>query len=224
LNGGTLLAPPPAPDRRIEVIGDSITCGYGNEGTNPCAFTPDTEDHYRTYAAIAARNLQAELYTVAWSGKGVIHNYGDDKDEPFPSLYDRALATDASSSWDFSRFQPHVVVINLGTNDFSTDGDPDEPTFSNAYRTFLRHVREKYPNAQILCLAPTSLGGDDLTRARTYIESVVSGLRTGGDTKIEAHALQYTETGVGCDSHPSLQTHAAMGQALTTKLRSLLGW
>ena len=224
LNGGMLLAPPPPSDRRIEVIGDSITCGYGNEGTNPCGFTPDTEDHYRTYAAIAARNLQADLHTVAESGKGIIYNYGDDRNEPFPAIYDRALRGDASSAWDFSRYQPHVVVINLGTNDFSTDGDPDEPTFSNAYRAFLVHLREKYPNAQILCLAPTSLGGDDLTRARTYIESVVSGLRTAGDARIEAHSLQYTTTGVGCDSHPSLATHASMGQALTAKLRSLLGW
>jgi hypothetical protein len=32
LNGGTLLAPPPAPERRIELIGDSISCGYGNGG------------------------------------------------------------------------------------------------------------------------------------------------------------------------------------------------
>ncbi len=224
LNGGTLLAPPPAPDRRIEIIGDSITCGYGNEGTNPCGFTPDTEDHYRSYGAIAARNLQADLHTVAWSGKGIIYNYGDDKNQPLPTLYDRALPGDASSTWDFSRYQPHVVVINLGTNDFSTDGDPDEPTFSNAYRAFLVHVREKYPNAQILCLAPTLLGGDDLTRARTYIETVVNALRTAGDTKIEAHVLQFTSTGAGCDYHPSLATHASMAQALTTKLRSLLGW
>jgi hypothetical protein len=134
------------------------------------------------------------------------------------------LPGDASSTWDFSRYQPHVVVINLGTNDFSTEGDPDEPTFSNAYRTFLVHVREKYPNAQILCLMPTLLGGDDLTRARAYIETVVGALRTAGDSKIEAHLLQFTSTGAGCDHHPSLATHASMGQALTAKLRSLLGW
>lgn len=30
--------------RKIEFIGDSITCGYGNLGTPPCDFTPDTED------------------------------------------------------------------------------------------------------------------------------------------------------------------------------------
>jgi lysophospholipase L1-like esterase len=222
--GGVLLPPPPAAARRIEVIGDSITCGYGNEGQNPCPFTPDTEDHYRTYAAIAARNLDAELVTVAWSGKGIIYNYGNDRNEPMPALYDRALPQDSSSVWDFSRFTPHVVVINLGTNDFSTDGDPDEATFSNAYRDFVRQLRNRYPSAWILCLAPTLLGGDDLTRAQTYINGVVNGLRSAGDAKIEAHSLVFTTTGAGCDYHPSLETHASMAGALTTKLRSLLGW
>src|SRR5262245_37584358 len=32
LAGGELLAAPAPRDRRLEVIGDSITCGYGNEG------------------------------------------------------------------------------------------------------------------------------------------------------------------------------------------------
>lgn len=29
-SGGRFLPPPALPARRIEVIGDSITCGYGN--------------------------------------------------------------------------------------------------------------------------------------------------------------------------------------------------
>ena len=34
-NGGALLPPAAAPARRIELVGDSITCGYGNEGVGP---------------------------------------------------------------------------------------------------------------------------------------------------------------------------------------------
>jgi lysophospholipase L1-like esterase len=221
LGSGTLLPPPPAPARRMEIIGDSITCGYGNEGTLPCGFTPDTEDNYRAYGSVTARNLGADLVTLAWSGKGMIYNYGDDKNEPLPALYDRTLPQAAQPSWDFSRYQPHVVVINLGTNDFSTDGEPDEATFGNAYRSFLQHLRQKYPDAWILCLGPTGIG------ERTpfdYISRVVAGLKTAGDTKLEAHQLVFTTTGQGCDYHPTIETHASMAQALTTKLKSLLGW
>ena len=40
---GELLAPP-AVTRRMEIIGDSITCGYGNEGIAPCSFSAETEN------------------------------------------------------------------------------------------------------------------------------------------------------------------------------------
>lgn len=31
-------------ERRIEFIGDSISCGYGIEGRAPCSFSPATEN------------------------------------------------------------------------------------------------------------------------------------------------------------------------------------
>jgi hypothetical protein len=81
--------------RRIEIVGDSITCGYGNEGTDPCNFSAETENHYLTYGALAARMFGAELSTVAWSGKGVVNNFDNDVFEPLPQIYDRLLATEA---------------------------------------------------------------------------------------------------------------------------------
>jgi lysophospholipase L1-like esterase len=221
LNGGTLLPPPVAPTRRIEVIGDSITCGYGNEGASEsCDFSADTENHYLTYGAIAARNVNAELTTIAWSGKGIIFNYGDDKNDPMPAIYDQILPWTPGSTWNFG-WQPDVVVINLGTNDFSTDGDPSEAEFGGAYSDFLDHLREKYPSAKILCLVPTLLGGSDLTAAESYIQNVVA---AKNDPNMEAFSMDFTSTGWGCDYHPSLSTHESMGAALTTKLKSLMSW
>lgn len=224
LGSGTLLAPPPPAKRKIEVIGDSITCGYGNEGNDQyCNFSADTENHYATYAAIAARNVGADLITVAWSGKGVIYNYGNDKIDPLPALYDRVLPSDPSSVWDFS-FQPDVVVLNLGTNDFSTDGDPSESEFVTAYQALLTHLREKYPAAYILCMVPTLLSGNDLAQAKTYIEKAVAARKAAADANLEAWSMSVTEDGWGCDWHPSMATHANMAAALTQKLQSLMGW
>ncbi|HEY3495522.1 MAG TPA: SGNH/GDSL hydrolase family protein [Polyangiaceae bacterium] len=224
--GGELLAPP-AVTRRLEFIGDSITCGYGNEGPDmSCPFTPQTENHYLTYGAITARNLNAELSTVAWSGKGVVCNYGDDASSctnPLPTYYDRILPDDANSQWDFSRFQPDAVVVNLGTNDFSTSDDPDEPTFEGAYRDLLEHLREVYPNAHILCTNGPMLSNDDLTRARLYIENVVAEL---ADPKISSFEIapQDGSDGYGCDWHPSLERHEKMAMVVTEALREALGW
>ena len=48
---GTLVSPTPAKsvnyDRKLEMIGDSITCGYGVLGTSPsCSFSAQTESAY----------------------------------------------------------------------------------------------------------------------------------------------------------------------------------
>jgi len=124
-NPGELLEPPPPAARRIELIGDSISCGYGNEGTAPCTFSVDTENHYLAYGSLLARSLGAELSTVAWSGKGVIYNYNGDKLLPLPTVYDRTVPNDTKNLWDFS-WQPEAVVINLRT----TTAPPPAPPIS----------------------------------------------------------------------------------------------
>ena len=223
-SAGRLLAPPAAQGRRIEIIGDSISCGYGNEGTSAtCGFSAETENHYETYGAIAARELDAEVVTVAWSGKGVIYNYGDDKTDPMPALYTRALPDDPSSAWDFS-LVPDAVVINLGTNDFSTEDDPSLPDFQEAYVDLLREVRSRYPEALLLCTVGPLLYGQDLTDARAGIAAAVDAFEGEGDTNVRVWEMDISNDAPGCDYHPSLATHRAMGEALAAELRASLAW
>lgn len=230
LGSGELLAPPAAPERRIEIIGDSISAGYGDEGANMnCSFSPDTENHYLTYGSIAARNVGADLVTVAWSGKGVVCNYGDDPTsctEPMPVYYDRTLPSRADSSWDFSRYQPQAVVINLGTNDMSTTTDPSEQEFTAAYVDLLTRVRTAYPDALILCTVGPLLNGTDLTTTRAYIAAAVQQRASAGDGGVQTFELAPTNPsdGYGCDYHPSLRTHEIMAEVLTTTLQTELGW
>jgi lysophospholipase L1-like esterase len=216
------LLPPPAVTRRIEVIGDSITCGYGNEGSDKfCNFSADTENHYLTYGSIAARVVGAEIVTVAWSGKGIINNYGNDTFEPLPQVYDRIIAGEPTA-WDFS-WQPDVVVINLGTNDFSTDGDPSEGDFVGAYAAFLAHLRDVYPDALIMPVAPL-LGGDELTMVEGYIQSAIDMRAGAGDTNLAFANINVDPIGWGCDYHPSVATHEAMAELLADELALQLGW
>jgi lysophospholipase L1-like esterase len=224
---GTLLPPTLAPTRRLEVIGDSITCGFGNEGADEtCGFTPQTENHYLTYGAIAARAVGAELSTIAWSGLGVVCNYGDGAQscvDPLPTYYDRTLPQRTDSRWDFANFQPQAVIINLGTNDFSTDQDPSATDFTNAYRDFLMHVRSKYPDAWILCTCGPLLYGSELDLVRGYIADAVMAT---GDAKIGTFEIpsQSSADGLGCSYHPSIKTHQKMADLLIAELAARLGW
>ena len=78
--GRSLVEAPALPSRKMEFIGNSITCGYGNEGLKKEEhFDYATENHYYSYASITARNLDAQHWVVARSGIGAYRNYGEAK-------------------------------------------------------------------------------------------------------------------------------------------------
>ena len=223
LGDGELLAPAPAPSRRIEVIGDSITCGYGNEGADQyCSFTGATENHYRTYAAIAARDLDADLVAAAWSGIGIYRNNDGGTTDTMPTRYPRAIPTDSASVWDFASWHPDVVVINLGTNDFA-GGAPAQAAFTGAYIDFVAAIRLAYPEAHIFCALGSMLSGSNLTTARSYLTAVVAAV---DDSKV--HFVEFAEQaaadGYGCDWHPSIATNEIMADTLAAAIRTQLGW
>jgi lysophospholipase L1-like esterase len=217
---GELLAPPSV-ERRIEVVGDSITAGYGNEGTAPCSFSPETENHFMTWGAIAARTVGAELHTIAWSGKGIVNNSGDDVFEPMPEIYDRTIAGEGEP-WDFS-WQADAVVVNLGTNDFSTDGDPPEDVFVAAYVDFLAHLRSRHPGAYLLIVSP-SLYGAEAELVDGYLGTVVDERIAGGDPDVGFANINVDWIGSGCNGHPSVATHQGMAARLVEELEARLGW
>ncbi|HEX9294422.1 MAG TPA: SGNH/GDSL hydrolase family protein [Polyangiaceae bacterium] len=230
--GGRLLAFGKTPARRIEVIGDSISTGYGNEGEDKaCHFSPQTENHYLTYGAITARAADALLVTTAWSGKGVFSNRGSTDPWIMPVLWKRTLPEREDSRWDFARYQPDVVVINLGTNDFAPENEDWSP-FPRAYLAFVKEVRSRYPKASIFCALGPALsdhwpeGRSALTHARQGIEGAVAALRGAGDGRVYfvEFPVQTGENGYGCDWHPNVKTHELMADQLQKELRDKMRW
>lgn len=221
---GKAMPPPPAPERRIETIGDSISTGYGNEGPGAaCGYVNSEQNEFATYGAIAARNLGADHTTIAWSGK-TLHEMRDYFDKSLPQRPDSPL-------WDFAQYQPQVVVVNVGTNNFA-NVDPGEARFVRLYHELIHSVRMAYPKAFIVCALGSMLsnvypeGRNNLTQARKYMKTAVTKLREGGDTNLDF--LEFPEQnhadGLGCGFHPSLKTHKLMGERLTTFIKEHMGW
>jgi lysophospholipase L1-like esterase len=227
---GTLLPVAHSP-RRIEFIGDSLTTAYGNEGkTETCHFSPDTQNHWLSYDAIAARNVGAEAQFIAWSGKGVARNYGNAKEAFIGEIYRRNLPFDAESRWDFGAFTPEVVVIDVGGNDF-WDSDPTEALYVPAYRALVDDVRRAHPRAHIVCaVGPASdewpPNTKTLTLWRSYLTHLVDAYHAAGDARV--HVLEFgtitKDEPRGCDYHPGLATHARLARELTPKIKELTGW
>jgi lysophospholipase L1-like esterase len=229
--GGGLLPPPKPPSRRIEVIGDSISCAFGVLGDGPsCTGTNDLEEHYDSYEAIAGRAFDADVHTIAWSGKGVYDNYGDtggSASGTLPDLYGYAIPTATPpTSWDFTSWIPDVVVIELGTNDFWQD-DPG-PAFTSAYVAFVQQVRGYYKDAFILLATSPLLLEPDYDTQEADLQAVIAAINSNGNVDpriaIVPFATQGAANGYGCDYHPSVATHAAMAQVLETSIHSAVGW
>ena len=222
VDGGTLLPPPAAAPRLIEVVGASVSCGYGNLGTAPCGFTFPTESAFDAYESVAARAVGAELSVVAISGRGVYRNSDGSMTDTMPQIYERTFASTAKPAWDF-RVTPQVVVINLGKNDLAV-GDPG-PAFVDAYVTFTSALRERYPNAYIVCTTGPNLGDANHAIQLAYVDAALDMRQAAGDDRIER--LDWPEDTAddqGCDGHPNAAKHQVMGDALADLLRVRLGW
>jgi lysophospholipase L1-like esterase len=225
-SGNCILAAasPPVYSKKIEFVGDSITCGYGDLGAYGCSFSPSTEDSYLAYGNLVASALDAQLYLEAWSGKGVVRNYGDPNTTsavPFPSLYPYVVPTDTTTTpWSFS-WVPDIVVINLGTNDYSTEPSPPQAVFESGYKAFIAYIRSKYssnPNLQMF-LACGPMIGDPCCQ---YVQNVVNA--SGSNIHyISLQNLVYNATAqLGCDGHPNTALQAVMANITYTAIQSVI--
>jgi lysophospholipase L1-like esterase len=236
-----------APTRRIEFVGDSITVGYGIEGTSPCTNNASLENATKTYGALTADTLGAHYDLVAWSGKGMLRNaasVGTDVSPTMPMLWTRLAANDGNSLYDFPVSRaPDAVVINLGTNDFTYigyDAAGNSSTvrgplvieeFTAAYETFVKTVRQRYPNAWlVLCTSPMlndtypSAAEAQHTAQLGALKKVAADL---ADAKLSVLDFPSQTVGAGlngCDSHPSTAQHQAMATQLVQELKLHLGW
>jgi len=221
---GTLMDPPAGADRLIEVIGDSITCGYGILGTVADSECFTTESHWDAYAAVVGRALGAEVSTIAASGRGVVRNYPGDSTNTMPVIYTRALSNTKASVWDF-HVEPQAVVINLGTNDISNNkGDPGA-AFRDTYLTLLQTIRAYYPHAYIICTIAPLLTGSELAIITGHIKSAVDARNTAGDSKVSFLTIPaQTSDKYACQYHPNVAENVMMADLLTAELRVKLGW
>ena len=214
----TLLDPPALPDRRIEFIGNSITCGYGNDVSDiPCG-KGEWYDHHNawmSYGPLTARALKSQWHLTAVSGIGLIHSCCK-MTITMPEVFDRMDNRGNQGDWDFRRYQPDVVTVCLGQN----DGIQDSTVFCGAYVTFVRHLRALYPSARIVLLT-SPMGDAALTAAlKRYIGGVIKGCADGRLSSF-FFSKQWTK---GCEGHPDIGDDLEISGELTLFLKSLMSW
>lgn len=220
--------PPPKYDRRIEFIGDSFTVGYGNTARGQTCTTDDvaaTTDTSLSFAPMTAKHFNAAYRINAFSGRGIVRNYADlDHGVTLPVLYRYALFDKSAEAAD-AGWTPDVVVIGLGTNDFSTALAPGEAwktrealraDFVATYAAFVKTIRAKWPGVPVVLMAST-LYEREIANA---VEAVQASLAADGVADVQVIAFSGLDY-QACHGHPSLKDEAVLSQLLIERLSSL---
>lgn len=207
--------------RKMEFIGDSITSGMGSFTSQiPCDRGQWYDQHsaWYSYAAIAARRLQADYYLTSESGIGLIHSCCD---KPFtmPRVFNKVNLAKDSLEWGFSHYQPDVVTICLGQN----DGIQDSLKFTDAYVKFITTIRKLYPAAQIVCLT-SPMADVPLRKALSkYLGGIVQYCNAHGEMKVDTYTFTKSYN-AGCGAHPDKADHLEIGNELADFVKKIMKW
>ena len=88
------------------------------------------KDGINNYTGQTARALNAEYNVVGLSGRGAFGGGGSDQNRR-GRVYEKAsYRRKEAANWNFDSWQPDLVVINLGTNDYNyrVEGNAMTPT------------------------------------------------------------------------------------------------
>ena len=216
---GTVLSPEPQnstgmPLRRILVLGDSITVGMR-------AGVFDDTDFRRSYGYMLGQCFNADVRVIARSGIGVFRGW-------YHVLFGpvwRQVVSPAGDRWPtedpLANWQPDLVLVNLGTNDFSRGVKPEE--FIPAMKALLLEVSAGCPNAKVAVLVPWSYGC-----YRNVLPVLVDELVAEGHGQfhcIDAEPTSWVpEGGMADNTHPNGDGHLYATTKLVPLLEKLMGW
>ena len=216
------------PKMRLEVIGDSITSGEGGSGAGgEMTWNSFCFNCVDNYAYMAAKELDAIYHCVSQSGWGVFCSWEGDEKQAIPPYYEQVCGLlngernkelGAFEKWDFQKFQPDVIVVNLGTNDGS--GTKDMEKVGKAVEDFLKKLRDYNPESYILwCYGMLGNG------IQPTLENAIQNYKTkSGDERVEFVELPDTLEGeFGSRQHPGQKSHEKTAKVLVEKIRAIVG-
>lgn len=229
---GEAFEPLPLPKRRIEVFGDSVSCGAVCEA-HEYAEKNDPENHngiydnaYHSYAFITARNFGAQIHNNSQGGIALFSNTGYFHAPNCIGLedtYDKLCYFPEYKvcDWDFSLYTPHVVIIAIGQNDPHNEGHEDNDIsnpeyrgkWKTKYKEIIMDLRSKYPKA-VFVLTTTVLQHD-----KAWDEAIEEARIELCDEKIY-HNI-FTRNGKATPGHPRICEQQEMAEELTCFISNL---
>lgn len=231
-NAKSLDAAPLYKSRKLEFLGNSITCAFGTESkSKDSKFSPETENGYLSYANVLTRAFDADANLVARSGRGVIRNYNDrhmvsTQEATIPKLFSRTYDSDSTISWDFKRYIPNAVILNLGTNDYSTQPQPYKPLFIDGYLKLVASIRAAYGSqTEIFCIVGPMIDEPCYSYVKEMVEIQRIANKDSHITFIAIpKALLSLDKDYGAAGHPGGDGQKKMAQIVAPVISTVMGW
>lgn len=229
--GGSLLALPKRPSRRIEVYGDSVSCGEVSEavdyvGKADPVHNGEYSNSWYSYAWITARRLDAELHNISQGGIALLDGtgyFGAPEYLGMESCYDKIQYfpdMGPVKQWDFTRYTPQVVLVAIGQNDshpkdyMAADYDgPEAVNWREHYEGFIRRLMEIYPFAHIILMTTILMHDAAWDKAIDQVCGRINCFRV--------HHFLFARNGAGTPGHIRIPEAEEMAKELTAYIRSL---
>jgi len=213
-----ILPAPEASPREIEFIGDSYTVGYGNTSrTRDCPGEQvwATTNTQLAFGPLTAKYFNADYRINAISGRGVVRNYNGGEGLHLAQAYPYTVAPQIVETADW---RPQIIVIGLGTNDFSTPLHGGEvwttredlhSDYEQTYVDFVQTLRAQNPQAFFILMATDQANGE----IQSEVKKVLAALRAQGEHRIDFLPMNNLTFG-GCDWHPTTADDAQVASSL----------
>ena len=223
-DGEILLSPEPKPKLKIEFIGDSFTSAAGNEAPSEEAPTPMQAftNIDKGFGPIVAKNYGAQYHISSICGIGLTLDWQGIYTYNMRDYFDRGLASQDEPKWDFEQWQPNLVVIALGLNDYSGYGgyqndiqEEETAEYIASYHEFIGTIRDYYPGVKILAVAP------HVEWIRNCIKDVVETENNEGREDIFYAQYSYYNGGYVNNGHPDVATHAGIAEELIAAIDTI---
>jgi len=218
---GELLEKPEEKPLKFEFYGDSLTCGYGNlcstrNSPNPFGFL---EHGYKTWCVHLCEKCGAEMSAVSSSGQGIVTDCVGNPNGTIERYYNMALPS-RRVKWDFSKYVPDFVFINLGANDinylrFIEGATMDWSVFKANAKKLIDEIRSNAPDCKIVI----ALGHD---KGSAPFDSVVNAYKELIAEENYKDIVVYDDitcNQLGGDWHPNLDDDYMMYEKLYNHLK-----
>ncbi|MCK2084182.1 SGNH/GDSL hydrolase family protein [Aeromonas sp. 3925] len=207
-------------------VGDSISAGMGSESDKrECSWEENlnSSNARLAFPAKTAALLGATHSQVSYSGLGLLRNWdGNQPHHALPHYLNKAGAVYQGGT-DFESQHPALIVVELGTNDFSSELQPHEPwqdqeafqqAWVDGYVDLLRDLRQRYDSPPIILMGQYLWPHDRLNQALARLQQQLALL---GDPPVLVEQMRSDNS--GCLWHPTAAEHDGIAASLAGLIR-----